>query len=123
MKITNFSPLIISPNPEEVIAVFEALGFERRHTKTNVDDRGITSVRLKDSNGFAVDVSETTKLKQDLVSMKLNVDNFKEAYDFLVARGFKNIQGDHTVVGGASESAMMVSPSGFSITISQHIKK
>ena len=55
--------------------------------------------------------------------MKLNVDNFKEAYDFLVARGFKNIQGDHTVVGGASESAMMVSPSGFSITICQHIKK
>ena len=123
MKITSFDPLIISPNTEDVIAVFEALGFERAHTKTNVDERGITAVRLTDPNGFHVDVSETTKLTRDLTSIRMNVSDFQEAYDLLVSRGFKNAQEDHTVIDSSSESAMMISPSGFSITIVKHNKK
>ena len=31
MKITSFNPLIISPNPENTVKLFEELGFERRH--------------------------------------------------------------------------------------------
>lgn len=34
MKITSFNPMILTKKPEEVIALFEALGFERRHQKT-----------------------------------------------------------------------------------------
>ena len=33
MKITTFNPTILTKKPEEVIALFEALGFERRHHK------------------------------------------------------------------------------------------
>ncbi len=33
MKITSFNPMILTKKPEEVIALFEALGFERRHQK------------------------------------------------------------------------------------------
>ena len=33
MKITSFNPLIASRDPEAVIALFEALGFERQHTR------------------------------------------------------------------------------------------
>ena len=32
MKITTFNPLIVSQNADEVIALFEELGFEKRHT-------------------------------------------------------------------------------------------
>ena len=31
MKITTFNPMILSPKAEDVIALFEELGFERRH--------------------------------------------------------------------------------------------
>ena len=57
MQITTFNPMILSPKAEEVIALFEELGFERRHQKDNIDDKDISSVRMKDSNGFHVDVA------------------------------------------------------------------
>ena len=32
MTITSFNPLIVTQDAEAVIALFEAMGFERRHT-------------------------------------------------------------------------------------------
>ena len=40
----------------------------------------------------------------------------------LEEKGFKNAQGDRITNTGTSKSTMMVSPSGFSITITEHIK-
>ena len=37
MKITSFYPSIVTKNAEATIALFEALGFERRHTKTGIN--------------------------------------------------------------------------------------
>ena len=55
MKFTSFNPMIITKDAETAIALFEALGFERRHTKEGfLDD--VSAVRMKDSNGFHVDV-------------------------------------------------------------------
>lgn len=34
MKITSFNPLIVTRDAENVIRLFEELGFERRHRKT-----------------------------------------------------------------------------------------
>lgn len=39
MKITSFSPSIITKDAAPVIEVFEALGFERRHEKTGINDK------------------------------------------------------------------------------------
>ena len=36
MKITGFCPMIVTKDPESVMKVFEDLGFERRHTKTDI---------------------------------------------------------------------------------------
>ena len=33
MTITSFNPVILTKKPEEAIALFEALGFERSHQK------------------------------------------------------------------------------------------
>ena len=35
MKITTFNPMILTKKPEEAIALFEALGFERHHHKSD----------------------------------------------------------------------------------------
>lgn len=122
MKITTFNPMIVSKDAEPIIKLFEELGFERRHKKDDIDGRDITSVRMTDANGFHVDVAQAESLPRDLTTMRMNVDDFEEAYAFLKAHGFVNAQGDHTVESASSKSCLMWSPSGFSIQLTQHIK-
>ncbi|MBQ9010208.1 MAG: hypothetical protein IJ088_12900 [Clostridia bacterium] len=124
MKITTFNPQIVTNNPEPVIELFEALGFEKRHTKEGIGigEMKANDCRLKDVNGFHVDISRASlPLPRDGVVIRMNVDDFDEAYKILESHGFKNDFGD---VGetGSSKSAVMGSPSGFKIVLIQHIK-
>ncbi|WP_295151606.1 hypothetical protein [uncultured Ruminococcus sp.] len=124
MKITTFDPLILSPKADDVIEVFGALGFEKTHAPvTETETMDITSTRMKDINGFHVDVADLNILPQDMIYIRMNVDDFSEAYDILIRHGFKNTRGDGTVETGYSRSATMVSPSGFTIVLVEHIKK
>ena len=123
MKITSFNPLIVTSKSEDIIALLEALGFERRHKKTGINDKDITTVSMKDANGFRIDVTQVDQMPQDITSIRMNVDDFDEAYEFLTARGFKNAQGEKITDTGSSHATMMVSPSGFSINVIKHIKK
>ena len=124
MQITTFNPMILSPKADEVIKLFEELGFERRHQVDNVDDKDISSVRMKDANGFYVDVARGESMPQDVTRMRMNVRDFEEAYEFLKARGFKNTRGDdHVVESKSAKSCPMIAPSGFSIQLTQHIRK
>lgn len=125
MKITSFNPLIVTKDSETVIKLFEDLGFERRHTKTGINDEDITSVRMRyegeDGKVFHVDIADAP-VPQDITTIRMNIDDFDEAYNMLEGKGFKNSQGDKITETGTSKSTMMVSPSGYSISISKHIK-
>ena len=124
MQITTFNPMILSKNADDIIKLFEEIGFERRHQVNNVDDKDISSVRMKDANGFYVDVARVESMPQDMSTIRMNVRDFEEAYEFLKAHGFKNARGDEHVVESASaKSCLMFSPSGFSIQLTQHIRK
>lgn len=123
MKITSFNPLILTKNADAAIELFEALGFERRHKKTGIGDNNVTSVSMKDANGFHVDVSQVDNLPQDISTIRMNVDDFDEAYKFLTDHGFTNVQGEKVTDTGSSHATMMVSPSGFSISLVKHIKE
>ena len=126
MTITSFKPLIVTQDAEAVIALFEAMGFERRHMKTGINDKDITSVRMRytgeDGKVFHVDVA-SAPVPQDIATIRMNVRDFDEAYKMLEEKGFKNAQGGHITHTGSSTSTMMVSPSGFSISIAEHIRK
>lgn len=125
MKITAFNPLIVTKNASATIALFEALGFERRHSiDAKAGTQDFTSVRMKDANGFYVDIAEVpeTSLPQDLTLIRMNVDNFEEAYEFLISKGFTNPSG-RTVDTKTNKSCRMISPSGFSFDLCQHIKE
>jgi hypothetical protein len=122
MKITAFNPLILSPKADEVVEVLEALGFERAHTKTGING-GVTSVDLKYGEDFRVDVATVEKFPQDMTVIRMNVRDFDEAYDFLISKGFKNAQGDKVTETESSQSTLMVSPSGFAISLSKHFRK
>ena len=124
MKITSFNPLIITRNADAAIKLFEALGFERRHKKTGIgEEKNVTSVSMKDANGFHVDVTQVDNLPQDISTIRMNVDDFDEAYKFLTDHGFTNAQGEKVTDTGSSHATMMVSPSGFSISLVKHIKE
>ena len=58
MKITSFNPLIVTKDADSAIALFEELGFVKRHTKDDISLNNVTDVRMKDANGFHVDVSQ-----------------------------------------------------------------
>ena len=124
MKITSFHPLIVTKNAASVIQLFEAMGFERQHTIDAAEASGaiITNVSMKDANGFCVDVAQAS-VPKDLSLIRMNVDDFDEALEFLKAKGFRNVKGtEETLDTATNKSAMMVSPSGFAFDLCQHIK-
>lgn len=123
MQITTFNPMILSQNADEIIRLFEELGFERRHKVDNIDGKDISSVRMTDANGFHVDVARVESMARDMTTMRMNVRDFDEAYELLKAHGFKNARGeDRAVESKSARSCLMIAPSGFSIQLTQHIR-
>lgn len=122
MKITTFNPLIVTAHPEEIIALFEALGFERRHTKRNLGEDDTTLVRMS-LGEFRVDISDKPDAQQDIMMIRMNVDNFKEAHDFLYDKGFKGTFTEEITEDTSSKGTSLISPSGFMIALAEHIKK
>ena len=82
MTITAFNPAIVTKDAESVAALFEALGFERRHTKTGINDSDISNIRMRytgeDGKIFHVDVA-SAPVPQDITAIRMNVRDFEEA--------------------------------------------
>ena len=123
MKITTFNPLVVSDKADEIVALFDELGFELRHAPM-VDEETAADqdFRLKDANGFYVDVAQYTGIPQDMTMIRMNVSDFDEVYETLTKRGFKNTRGDGTVNTATSKAATMVAPSGMTIALVEHLK-
>lgn len=141
MKITGFCPMIVTQNADPIIRLFEELGFVIIHGKNAISGVEINrSVTMKNPDGFRIVVSETkAEGFPEFTAVRMNVDNFDEAYDMLKQKGFKNIFDDRQdilirygfkdnlvdfiIKTESSKSALMVSPSGFTIHLIKHIKK
>ena len=124
MNVTGFNPMVLTNEPDATIKLFEELGFERRHTKLNEVEMAFDEVRMKDSNGFHVDVvsGKLGLLERDLTIIRINVDDFDEAVERLKANGFREskiISEYHTET---SRYAFYVSPAGVIINLDQHIR-
>jgi hypothetical protein len=125
MKITSFNPSIVTKDIDAVVNLFEALGFDKKHNPTGTSALGneYVSYRLSDVNGFHVDVSSSTAAREtDLTCIRMNVDNFDEAYEFLIAHGFENKQSGTVTDTGSAKACILYAPSGFAINLIQHIK-
>ena len=121
MEFTSVNPMIITKDAESAIALFEALGFERRHTKDGfLDD--VSCVRMKDANGFHVDVANGD-FPGDRTLIRMNVDDLDEAVELLTARGFKKAGSfKETEETSSSRFNIMISPSGFILDVIKHKK-
>lgn len=124
MEITTFNPQIVTRDAESIVQLFEELGFERRHRQEGIGDLDVTGIRMRDANGFYLDISQSEAApQQDLAAIRMNVRDFDEAYDLLIKHGFKNIYGDDTADTATSRSAMLISPSGYAINLIHHTRK
>ena len=113
MNITSFNPLIVTKDAKSAISLFEALGFEQRHIKEGIGESNVTDVRMKNADGFHVDVSQGTG---EWTMIRMNVDNLEEATELLKEHGFRMARHEaakETVDTGSSKFNIMVSPSGF----------
>jgi len=124
MKITTFNPMILSPKAEEVVKLFEELGFERRHAPVLPLETGdVADIRMKDSNGNNIDVADQEQLPQDVTAIRVNVDDFAKAFDMLEKYGVKNTRKERVLVSQTGMAATMVSPSGLTIILVKHNKE
>ncbi len=122
MKITSFNPLIVTKDAEPVVKLFEELGFEKRHIKEGISLNNSEDIRMKDANGYHVDVTQGTG---EWTMIRMNVDNLEEAIEFLEARGFHKARhevANKTIDTGSSKFNIMVSAGGTIFAVSQHIK-
>lgn len=122
MKITGFCPMVVTKEQDFCIETFEALGFEKRHTKTDIEGGKNVGVAMKDTDGNRISIASTTKDRADITAILINVDNFREAYDFFIGKGFIDPRENKTTVTGSDEATMLISPSGFPVVISEHFK-
>ena len=124
MKITGFNPIIASTKGEETVKLFESLGFEKTHTPVVSSATGTSAVtRMKHVNGYHVDILDLDRdIPQDMTGIRINVDDFDEAFELFSTHGFQIAPGDNIVDLGFAKTVIMVSPSGFLISLMQHIK-
>lgn len=122
MTITGFCPMIVTTDAEAVMKVFEDLGFERRHTKKDIEGGQNTNFAMKDANGNRINIASSENVPRDLMSISINVDNFQEAYRFFIDKGFTNPRGGKVTDTSSSKSTMLFAPSGFAVTITEHLK-
>jgi hypothetical protein len=122
MKITGFCPIIVTKDQESGIETFEALGFEKRHTKTDIEGGNNVGVAMKDADGNRISIASTTKDRADITAILINVDNFQEAYDFFIGKGFIDPRGGKVTDTSSSRATMLFAPSGFAVSISEHLK-
>ncbi|WP_036609097.1 VOC family protein [Oribacterium sp. P6A1] len=123
MKITSFNPLIVTKDPESAIKLFEELGFAVRHTKEGISINNNTNVRMRDPNGFHVDITEG---ENEWTMIRMNVDDLDETVEFLENHGFhkaRHAAANNTVDTGSSKINIMVSETGYILAVSQHIKE
>ncbi len=122
MKISSICPLIVSPKADELIKIFEELGFEAAHVKSDIEGGQNINTDMKDANGNRIDIASTEHLEKDLTSIKINVDNFEEALEFFKSKGFINTRGEKITETSSSKDTFLISPSGLGITLSEHLK-
>lgn len=124
MKITGFNPSILTSKPDEIIRLFEDLGFEKSHHDDSESGIVSGSVRMKYADVFRIDITTTDQYLQDKTLIRMNVDDIEEAYRLLLERDFHNAMGDGVIIEAKHfRGAHMISPSGFEFIVMQHKKQ
>ena len=122
MKITSFYPLIVTKHEDELKEIFEALGFEMAHVKTDFGVIPSDNTVMKDSLDNRVELSNLTdaiKAEEDTVIIRVNVDDIEGYTNLLTNKGFKIVVRDESA---SAKYCMLTSFSGLTIDLCEHFK-
>lgn len=117
--------MIITNRAEEVLKVFEQWGFYKKHapTLTMASGTEFTDYRLQSEEGFYMDVAAIDMpLPMEVPAIRINVDDFDEAYRMLTEVGYKPTHEGAFMENEHSKSVALVGPIGFTIYLVQHKK-
>ena len=65
--------MIVSKDAESIISLFEELGFEKKHQPVTDTGRGeTTTTRMKDANGFYIDIAGWDVAPRDITEIRMN---------------------------------------------------
>ena len=93
--------------------------------KDDFTETNVLGYQLTNADGFVVDISQTDNAMlpvDSMASIRMNVDNYDEVYEYLVSLGFRSVYGDRPANAATSKSNLMIAPSGFSINLVEHLK-
>lgn len=121
MNITGLRNVVLTPDFENVIKTYEALGFERAHEKNDMGTRGNDEVVLKSASGETIIVIGLKETPNTFTALGINVDNIDEASNELEAQGFTRISGQNQKTD-SSLGALFRAPQGYMVILSQHTK-
>lgn len=122
MKITSFHPMITTQHPDELLKVYEDLGFEIAHKLDPHTITDTTQYILKDSNGNRLCITNAQFLPRDMAAIHCNVDNFEEAKAYLLSKGY-TLALDKIFRTDTNVYATFVAPTGSMILIMEHLHK
>ena len=121
MRITSFYPMIVTKDAESIKHLFEEMGFEVRHDVLGTTETDYRLIVMRDEDKHRVDIAEA-ETEKGQVLIRINVDDFDEAYEKLLQKGYVNTRGDRIVRTSSAIEATMVAPSGHVISLIQHKK-
>ena len=120
MKIMSVNPMIITKYADSNIRIFEKMGFQQTQDKPKDEDAEFFAHRMSDDNGFCVDVVEIPVTPpQTYTAIRIIVDDYEEAYQFLTSIGFQRLWG----FPPSSEYSFLISPTGFIIDLCEYSEK
>ena len=125
VKVSDYYPIFYAENVESETRRFtEVLGFAVKH-RPKIEF--LDYVVLENEKKRRVDIVHSRfpadSFKEGFLGMRVNVDDFDEAYILLEERGFRNCMGEgNLIVSPYIKGAHMASPSGFEVMLMQHLK-
>ena len=61
----------MTKDQESIVKLFEELGFDRRHRKTDIEAGANTAIAMKDANGNRISIASSETVPQDLTGIIL----------------------------------------------------
>lgn len=113
--------MIVTKDADSVKQLFEEMGFETRHDVYGTTETDYRLIVMRDEDNHRVDIADIETDKGSMF-IRMNVDDFDEAYEILKRNGYVNTRGDRIVRTGSAMEATMVSPAGHVISLIQHKK-
>lgn len=122
MEIRAFTPIIFTNDDAAIIAQFEAMGFEKRHTKDMAETNSVVSTVMKDGNGHTVCTVKGAGFPQTFTGIRVMVDDYDKAIEEFTKMGYVNIQGKGKSDTGTSVATLLRSPEGLFVSVAQHLR-